>query len=183
MELESPQSTVLRKVGTVVLVVLVTGILILGFFLYKKVIKDNEFSPSGGTPIAETPADTFDFPPLTDDERAALDASPANMFAQPAAVQKVATATETLAIGADCTVSPVIPKIKKGASLVLTNYDDIPHTITVNTHTSKKQSYLVSAHSSATMSVDFGGTGGSYSIYSMSCEKGPATIGMLMVTE
>ena len=177
-----PEGFSFRKVGTGIVAMLVLVVLVLGYVLYQTVTERAvPYPPEKKT--QNSAGESFTFLPLTDDERVALDTSSANMFTQPTAVQKVATVAETLAIGADCRVSPVVLKVQNGASLALKNYDDVPHTITVNTHTSKTRAYLVPAHGSITMTADFGKTGASYSIYSMSCEKSSATIGMVMVME
>ena len=175
-------TSVFSNVARGIPALLVLVVLALGYFLYQQ-MTSNPTSPSPDIATQDNTAESFDFPPLTNDEYVALNPSSQNIFEQPTAVQKIATVAETLAIGAECRVSPVALKTQNGARLELKNYDSVAHTITVQTGTSNTYSYPVPAYGSTAMTVDFGKTGGSYSIYNISCEKSSSAIGMLMIIE
>src|SRR3989344_9684897 len=93
-------TSVFSNVARGIPALLVLVVLALGYFLYQQ-MTSNPTSPSPDIATQDNTAESFDFPPLTNDEYVALNPSSQNIFEQPTAVQKIATVAETLAIGAE----------------------------------------------------------------------------------
>ena len=187
---ESKENTSSIKMSNTILITLLVVAIVLSYFLYQKITNTAVPSPQytntqNPPPAAETEntsADSFTFPPLSADERGALNmpksasAPEADFLAHVAFVQKAAVASNTLALGTDCRVSPVVLKTRKGAKIEIKNYDGIPHTIPFD----EKRSFAVPAQASITIPVDFGEIGG---IYGYGCEKDSSAIGMLWLAQ
>ncbi len=134
------------------------------------------------TPVNEnTSEESFNFSPLTGDERAALNApksaaSEQAIFAHAEAVHKIAVATDSVVVGAECRTSPAAVKIAKGKSLNFKNYDSIAHTIIFDaTH-----SVVVPANGNASLTLSFGEP---LHIYGYGCELSENPVGMVLIAE
>lgn len=173
-------SNFFNQTGNVVLVSLILVAIILSYFLYKKV-NNKGISSLGNTQTQNGTADISSLPPLTADERGALnfpksDAPIAEIMAHIAFVKRAAIATDTIVIGPSCKASPVVVKTQKGANLVFKNNDSLPHTVSFD----RTHSFPVSAQGSVTIPVDFGEVGG---FYGYGCESSISAIGMVLITE
>lgn len=124
---------------------------------------------------------TFNFLPLTLEEKAALN-SPKSATAQQAisahaeAVYKIATVANLVAVGVDCRVSPVVLKIQKDKMINFRNYDNIDHTMIFG----ENRSVVVPANGSASLPANFGEV---LRIYGYGCELGSEPIGMILIAE
>jgi plastocyanin len=167
--------------GNIILVLLVLVALLISFMLYQR--------------LGVAPVETFDFQPLSENERETLDAvvttppgdgvftdtapvmtSDGLALASSPKIAQAAVSAAIVALGADCKVSPVVVKAKKGTMLQFKNYDDAPHTIMF----SSEHELVVPAHDAATLTLDFGRAG---EAYYFGCEADPMPIGVLWLAE
>lgn len=169
-------------------VILLVFFSVLSYFLYQKIAtgtpvpvsSSGKASTQNNTQQAEVvlqdDRDSFVFLPLSEDERKILkppvpSASSEEMAIYGSLVQKVAVASEKLAVGVNCKIQPVVVKVQKGANLELKNYDSTPHTIRFD----EKRSFLIPASGSITAPVDFPKEVGMYG-YACDDHSGPAGI-------
>lgn len=164
-----------------VLALLAVVALVLGYVWYQKMT--GVVVPASPDSKPQNVVDPFDFPPLSEDEQTILNPSADNSAEgfqrYLASVQKAAVISDTLAIGADCKTYPVVLKTQEGARLIMKNYDDEPHTITLDTFDGER-SFLVPPHESIALSVDFGKSG---EMLSLGCDPGSVNAGALLIDE
>ncbi len=182
-----PQSThhssLFARLAGGVVVFLILVVVAFGYLAYQKVrngtagLQDTEMS--GDAPSA---AETFTFPELSPDEQTAL--NPPVSFetgegfgAFLSAVQRSAVSADTLAVGAECKVYPVVLKTTPGMTLEIKNYDSAPHTLTLDTF-SGARSFSAPAAGSVSAPIDFGEAGSTYNI---SCDGRATPVGMLVI--
>ncbi len=141
-------------------------------FLYKKVWYEQT-----GSELNQV--GSFDFKPISDDEKGALKgpfaekSDDSNELSYVEYAQKTATSSNSLAVGAGCVVSPVVLKVTKGMEIELKNFDSVPHTITVNADAT----FTVPAAGNLKINTDFGEPGG---IYGYLCEGKADAAGMFL---
>lgn len=201
MELGPHENQSSHKIASGVLVVLVLVALVLSYYLYQVVMNDS--TENGSIPEGQMPpvADAT-LPPLSDAEVQALQtpltvgvASPTgtDLFGNPVAPPKIpdgsegllytdttfeniAVVAEAVLIGKECRVSPVVLKVKKGASVAFKNIDTVPHEVIF----SRQRSFTVGAGSSISVPIDFGTVG---MTYGYGCESQPSAIGLMWIAE
>lgn len=185
------------KAANVVLIVLVLIALVMAYFLYQRLAGDvmPPVPPpdriQDGTPQnPETRNDTtgsFDFKPLSADERAALnppdgpDATEGERQAHFDLVARTAVPSEELSIGPNCAVSPAVLRTKQGGEIQLRNYDTVPHLIVFN----ETSSFSVPAKKSISIPVTFGADSGATGVFGYGCDmsNGGGAVGMWFVTQ
>lgn len=168
-----PQTTSISK-SSLLLAVLILGAAVMGYLLYQKMgLKINQ-PPVVGLGKGTEP---------TSEERAVLnypgaDVSEAEWTNFLVLVAKLAVETNTITIGADCSVSPVVTKtpLVAGKKFTLRNTDSVPHTISFN----NPPNYTVPAGGTAQLPVDFGGIPG---IYGYGCDNSPTPVGLIQVLQ
>ncbi len=200
MELGPHENQSSHKIASGVLVVLVLVALVLSYYLYQTVM--NGSARNGSILEEQTPVADGTLPPLSDAEIQALQtpltvavASPTGMdlFGNPvtppkipegsegmsyteAAFENIAVVAETVTMGKECRVSPVVLKVKKGASVAFKNIDTVPHEVIF----SQQRSFTVGVGSSISVPIDFGTVG---MTYGYGCESQPSAIGLMWIAE
>lgn len=173
----------------IIMVMLVIAVVLL-YFVYRQVANDTaptmpteDTAPSaGGVPGPVT--GTFNFPPVSADERAVLDmaANKEDQTNAAAYMQKVAQAAKEggeLALGAKCALSPVVLKVKMGGEILIKNYDTVPHAFATLDGT---LSFSVPANESIIAPVNAANFGATAGAHAYSCDNaGPA--GIIWVSE
>ena len=131
------------SLGSKTVIIILVVVLVLGYILYRQVVKLGAPAPQEQETVTETaPAQNeapgqvtgeFNFPPISADERAVLDMV-ANKEDQTDATAYMALVTKTakkegsqIALGADGRVSPVVLKVGMGGEILIKNYDSTPH--------------------------------------------------------
>ena len=89
-------------------------------------------------------------------------------------VLSVAKETGRIALE-DCTVSPLVLRIKRGESFVVTNFDRVSHALFI----SSANQYSLDPDQTKEIVADFGGGG----IYGYGCDSSTKAIGMILLTE
>lgn len=159
------------KMGNIILLVLLVVALVLGYFLYEK-MKGPAVVPGIGKGIEATSG-----------ERAVLNYPAAGVSEEEwknylIAIAKVAVETDTITIGAGCSVKPVVLKtaLVMGKTVKVKNTDSVPHTLSFN----NPPNFLVAANSTTEMPVDFKGVPG---IYGYGCDNSPQAVGLIQVLQ
>ena len=130
------------SLGSKTVIIILVVVLVLGYILYRQVVKLGAPAPQEQETVTETaPAQNeapgqvtgeFNFPPISADERAVLDMvankeDQTDATAYMALVTKTAKEVSQIALGADGRVSPVVLKVKSGGEILIKNYDGVPH--------------------------------------------------------
>ena len=175
----------LTKLINILIIILAIAAVVLGYAVYMKMAGDTESTDQALVGVVENDTsevsqnDNFNFPALTQSEREALNPpaadAPSSAFKEHfTLVQSIAVDEGVLAIGANCTVYPVVLKTKLGKDLMLTNHDSEQHTITFN----EGHTYPVPAGQSISIPVQFGQGAG---LYGYGCDRGTSATGMVLV--
>jgi len=183
MEPQTQTNNVSRgKMGKVLTIALILIVLLLGFWLYQKMSMTSIADPINNSGNNMVPPGQS-LSNLSDDERAALtfpspNATQAELSQYTAVVTKVAVETDVLAIGKNCSASPVVLKTNliSGKKITINNTDSVAHRIAFNSSTA----YDVVAGGRAEVSVA-SISGGKAGLYGYGCDNSSSGIGLIQV--
>lgn len=171
MESQSSQKKIAKGGrGDMVLGLLALAALVLGYFLYQKL-------------KVPAPKITTTNSAETSDERAVLryparDVTPGEWNNYLVLVAKLAMETDTVTVGPNCKITPVVVKtpLVSGKKLHFKNSDTVAHEIAFT----NPPSYAIAANSTVDIPIDFKGVPG---IYGYGCDMSPNAVGLVQVLQ